>query len=199
MKQQLLSLGLSLGLTLLCGSETLAVPPAPVKGNSDVAWSQVVNDPFDGQVVYDKHFRDGFEFITSWSKGGIRATYSRFWRELVGYKTVWRSRNYYDHRRKKHRRETYSDQEPVYQTHRQDYSLESILIAVNGKVYTYTGGSVTPELATALATAPVDQNVRVRIVLPDESTEDMEIGKGTVAAWRIIFAASSKTATRSPE
>lgn len=193
MKRQLVSLGISLGLTLLCGSATLAVPPASVKGNSDVAWSKVVNDPFDGQIVYDKHFKDGFEFVTSWSKGGIRATYTRIWREIVGYRTVWKSRSYYDHHRKKHRRETYPEEEAIYQTYRQDYSPESVLIAVDGKVYTYTKGRVAAELAAALATAPADQNVPVRIVLPDGNTENMEIGKGTVAAWKTIFANSSKT------
>ncbi|HIK17908.1 MAG TPA: hypothetical protein IGS53_21830 [Leptolyngbyaceae cyanobacterium M33_DOE_097] len=193
MNKYLLALGISFGLSFANTIPAIAVEPAPVRGNARVEWSRVVNNPFDGQVVYDKHFKNGeFDFITSWSPTEIRATFTRYWQEVVGYRTEWRDRTYYD-RKGRQRTKSYPEQVPIYKQHRKDFAIASMLIAIEGNVYEYTGGVVSPELANALANAPTEQNIPVRIVFIDGATEDMEIGKGTVSAWRRLFGAENKT------
>jgi hypothetical protein len=178
----------------------VAVQSAPIQEYSDVKWSQVVEDTFDGTVVYDRHYTNDFTFVSSWSKQGIRATYIQKNTVLTGYRTTWQSRwvsdgncrdNY--HKRRRDRKckprqhlESYPTQEPVYQTFRTDRIPRSILFAIAGKIYTYESGSVASELASALSAAP-DENMRIRLEWQDGRTTDLEIGKGTVRAWRTIF------------
>ncbi len=187
MKKQLFGLGLSVGLALSLGSFAEAVQPAPVEGNANVQWSKVISDPFDGIVVYDKNFSPsdrGFVFVTSWSKGGIRATYTWYESDLIGYKTVWRSR--WIQRKGKKFEERYSEQEPIYRYTRFDDTPKAIMFAVNGQLYTYEDGAIAPELANALTSAPVG-NMRIRLVWENGKTRDIEIGKGTVEAWKTVF------------
>ncbi len=180
-------MGFTVGLTLGIASPLIAVQPAPIEGNAKVQWSKVVNDPFDGTVVYDKNFDPsdhGFTFVTSWSTGGIRATYTSYDSDVVGYTTVWRSR--WINRKGKRFEERYSEQEPIYQYTRFDDTPKAILFAVNGQRYTYEDGPVTAELAIALASAPPG-NMRIRLMWENGKTKDIEIGKGTVDAWKTIF------------
>ncbi|PSB25654.1 hypothetical protein [Stenomitos frigidus] len=187
MKQQFFGLGLSAGLALSLCSTAGAVQPAPVEGNANVQWSKVISDPFDGTVVYDKNFSPsdhGYVFVTSWSKGGIRATYTWYESAIDGYRTVWRSR--WVHRKGKKVEEQYPEQEPVYRYTRFDDTPKAIMFAVNGQLYTYEDGAIAPELVTALANAPAG-NMRIRLVWNNGKTKDIEIGKGTVEAWKTVF------------
>ena len=187
MKKRLFGLGLSVGLALSLGSSAGAVQPAPIEGNADVQWSKVVSDPFDGTVVYDKNFNPsdhGYVFVTSWSKGGIRATYTWYESAIDGYRTVWRSR--WVHRKGKKVEEQYPEQEPIYRYTRFDDTPKAILVAVNSQVYTYEDGAVSSELAAALMSAPPG-NMRIRLVWEKGKTKDIEIGKGTVEAWKTVF------------
>ncbi|MCY7277723.1 MAG: hypothetical protein LH702_29290 [Phormidesmis sp. CAN_BIN44] len=61
------------------------------------------------------------------------------------------------------------------------------MFAIAGKIYTYESGSVSPELALALSNAPTTKNMRIRLEWQDGKTTDVEIGKGSVGAWRTIF------------
>lgn len=189
MQNRFFPLALGLTLSLWAGSKGLAIEPTSVDQGSDVAWSQVVNNPFDGKLVYDKNFGNGFAFVSSWSWQGIRGTYTRYWSEVVGYQTVWRTRSIYDGYYRRRRTVYYQDQEPIYRNYSDPKSPQSILIALKDQVYTYDGGPVTPELATALASAPPG-NVKIRLVWADGRTLDMEIGAGTVEAWKTIFQVS---------
>ncbi len=197
MKKQLLGVGftgicLSAGLVMSLTTTAMAVQPAPIEGDADVQWSKVINDPFDGTVVYDKNFSPsdhGFVFVTSWSKGAIRATYTWYDSDIVGYKTVWRSRWIKKHG--KQVEERYAEQEPIYHYTRFDDTPKAIMFAVNGQIYTYSEGSVPPELATALASAPPG-NMRIRLVWDSGKTQDIEIGKGTVNAWKTVFRVSQQ-------
>lgn len=187
MKKQLLALGVCIGFALSWGSLARAVQPAPIEGNANVQWSKVISDPFDGIVVYDKNFSPsdhGFVFVTSWSKGAIRATYTWYESDIIGYKTIWRSR--WIQRKGKRIEERYSEQEPIYRYTRFDDTPKTILFAVNGQRYTYEEGAIAPELATALASAP-SGNMRIRLVWENGKTKDIEIGKGTVEAWKTVF------------
>lgn len=198
MNRLLLSLGFSL-VSSFVTSTAFAVESAPITENSKVAWSQVVQDPFDGIVVYDKHFTYELSFVSSWSKQGIRTTYTQKRSILTGYRTTWVTEwvsDYYDCKHKKEREkddckhkqrlEHYPTQVPVYETFYTDLIPRRILFAIAGKIYTYESGSVSPELALALSTAPTE-NMRIRLEWQDGKTTDAEIGKGTVKAWRTIF------------
>jgi len=184
---------LTTGLTLCGGSAVDAIAPV-TSPNFDVEWSKVVKDPFDGAVVYDKHFDPGgsFEFVSRWSPQEIQATYRRFYTEIVGYRTVWQSRSvkYYG----KYRTLSYPERYPVYRRFSQEKIPTAIKFAINGQVLTYEQGSVSPELAAALASAP-NQNMTIRLVWENGGATDMTIGRGTVAAWKTLFGSSSIPAT----
>jgi hypothetical protein len=185
-KQELLSLALSLGLSILFNpiSPAGAVQPAPIAANDNVEWSRVVENPFDGRIVYDRHYRSNFVFVSSWAKSGIRATYTQVRTELVGYRTYDWSRPVFRGYRKF--LEPYYATEPVYQRYFLGSTPDAIKFALNGQIYTYESGPISPELATALASAP-SQNLTIRLVWNDGMTKDVEIGRGTVDAWKEIF------------
>jgi hypothetical protein len=107
MKHLLAHLGLSFAFVLSTPSVIVAIQSAPVQEDSNVKWSQVVEDAFDGMVVYDKHFTNAFTFVSSWSKQGIRATYTQKDTVLLGYRTTWESQwvsdGQCDHHKKRHR------------------------------------------------------------------------------------------------
>ena len=194
--QKLLSLGLGLGVALSTMSTALAVQPAPVQRDSKVAWSRIINDPFDGMVVYDKNFdpkEHGFTFVSSWSKDGIRATYTEFEAILQGYRTVWKTRRI-ERKKGKVEYEHYPEQEPIYRYNRIDRTPKAMLFAVGGKVYRYESGPVGPELAAALTSAPAE-NMRIRLIWDTDETMDTVIGKDTVAAWKTIFKLDSISQT----
>lgn len=181
-------LGLSLVLTASFWSPVLAVQPVSQPGY-DFEWSGVTEDPFEGMIVFDRHFDDwdGFEFVTSWSRQAIRATYTWTTQKLVGYRTVWKTRQVY--RDGRYQSETYSEQEPIYNTHTYERHPQAIMFSLNGVIYTYTEGQVPLDLAAALASAPEGKQL-IRLVWEDGTTTDMPIGRKTVAAWKIIFAST---------
>lgn len=185
MKNAFLNLGLGLSLLLSNAVASLAVSPAPIASDARVRWSTVLEDPFEGTIVYDKHYSDKFALVTSWARSGIRATYSEFDEEITGYTTVWETRRFKD-KNGKERKVEVPVQQPVYKKVRSDRTPQAILLLINGKVHTYEKGPVSAALARALANAP-DANLPIRLVWEDAGTMDMVIGKGTVAAWKTIF------------
>jgi hypothetical protein len=189
MLKPLLTFGCTFGCTLsilLSTAAVYAVPPVSLSRNTKVEWSQVIDDRFDGKLVYDKNYSPSgsFEFISRWSMQGIQATYTEYWSEVVGYRTVWRTKTVKENG--KTREVRYRDQEPISERRRRDRAPKLIKFALNDQIYMYEGGAVAPELAAALATAPPG-NITIRLVWNDDSTADMEIGKGTVEAWRSVF------------
>lgn len=182
MKKQWL-LGLPISVLLSMASPAYAVDPAPIGANDRVAWSQVVENPYDGKIVYDRNYSNDFVLVTSWSKNGIRATYSQLRTELAGYQTRY---NLFDRWYGRRWSRDFFDDVPVYVRYQTDSVPASIKLAINGQTYTYTEGAVSPELAAALASAP-SQNLLIRLVWADGRTRDVEIGRGTVEAWRTIF------------
>lgn len=162
------------------------VQPSPVNQDSSVSWSKVTDDPFEGKIVYDKDF-DGFgsaAIVSSWSKQGIRLSY--FWQEkkVDYYRQVQKTRTV--KRNNRNEEETYWESEPVYKTVSHSKNPESIMLSINGQVYTYEGGVISEELASVLANAPA-KNVKIRISWSDGSTTDSTIGSGTVKAWKQIY------------
>jgi hypothetical protein len=197
MKQHLWRIGLGLGLAISTTSPAIAVDPAPVTQASKVAWSQVVSDRFDGNLVYDKNFDGGgkFVFVSSWSPQGIRATYTEYRSEVVDYKTVLRSKWVTENG--KRREVQYRDREPIYRKYQTERSPKAIKFAINNQIYTYEQGTVPAELAAALASAPLE-NMTIRLVWENGATTDTEIGKGTVAAWKTVFKPSAQLGTNQP-
>lgn len=161
-----------------------AVPPVSIDQYADVPWSVLQNNPFDGKLVYDKHFDDHFAFVTMWSPSGIKATYTSYWREQVDWRYVWKSR--YIWKDGKRIEERYREREAVYERRSSQRIPKALLFAINGQVYRYESGAVPPDLARALATAPAG-NMLIRVVWDNDQTWDAPIGEGTVATWRTVF------------
>jgi|GEM_PF-359104 len=196
------SLAVAASLGLLCAApifttpSAFAVAPVSINQDTDVPWSSAIENPFDGKLVYDKHFTDNFAFVTSWSRQGIKATYTEYWSEVVGYRQVWKSRRvrYHNNRREQYRNydryidERYPYQEPIYDRRWRSKSPKSLMFAINGEIYTYTNGEVDRQLAEALANAPTG-TMTVRAVWDNDSTSDFPIGGGTVEAWKNVFQA----------
>ena len=189
MNKRFLSLMMTVGLTLSLETTAAAVTPLDLSRLSNIEWSTVMTDPFDGRVVYDRNFDPGgdFEFVSRWSPQGIQATYRTVQSELVGYRTFWSARSIWQQGRRRYL--SFPEQEPIYRRYAEERTPAAIKFAVNGTVLTYEQGSVSPELAIALATAPPG-NMTIRLVWTDGSFTDMAIGRGTVAAWKTIFAPS---------
>jgi len=175
----------SFGVAIHLISPALAVPPATVDQTARINWSQPLEDPFEGPIVYDKDFGDGYATVTSWSWRGIRATYTRYWREIVGYRTVWKTRQVRDSEGNQ-RTVRYSTEEPIYEQFFQHFNPTEIQIALNNQVYRYTEGPVPPELAAALATAPAEA-LTIRLVYADGKIQPLKIGRRTVESWKTIF------------
>ncbi|MDB9314144.1 hypothetical protein PN462_13615 [Spirulina sp. CS-785/01] len=163
----------------------MAVPPASITRDSDVRWSEVVDDPFDGLIVYDRNFASNRAYVSSWSAQEIRMTY--YWSEqhVVGTRTVWRDRRVY--RDGEWVDVPYPEEEPIYRTETYQKTPKAILFALDEQVYRYEEGPISPDLARALVNAP-SSNITIRLLWPDGSTDDVEIGRGTVEAWRTVFA-----------
>ncbi len=176
MKPQFVGLGLS--AIVMTASPALAVQPASVSANDNIAWSKVVENPFDGRVVYDRNYQDDYVLVSSWAKSGIRATFTQSRSVLLGYKQ--------HHRHFWGEFGIFPNEEPVYQQSLIDSVPDSISLAINGKLYTYQNGSVSPDLAAALSGAPAEK-IKIRLVWKDGRTKDTEIGKGTVQAWKTVF------------
>ncbi len=176
------------GLTFGINSVVHAVAPVVTNLTTNVEWSTIVNDPFDGPVVFDRNFDPGgrFEVISRWSPQGIQATYRSFFTQVVGYQTFWgapklRSRGGY------YRAFAFPEAEPIYRRFGVEKTPVAIKFAINGQVYTYEQGAVASDLAAALATAP-DQNMTIRLMWADGGATDVAIGRGTVATWKTLFA-----------
>lgn len=186
-KWQLLGLGLSLAVST--AAPALAVAPASVDAGDNVAWSKVVENPFDGKVVYDRNYKSGFVFVSSWSKNGIGVTYNRIGSRFIGYDTGFGYSGFGFGRYRKGfglGLGLFSDVEPVYNYYLTESVPNSLSLAISGKIYTYTDGPVSPELAAALANAP-SGNIAIRLIWDDGRTKDTEIGKDTVKAWKTVF------------
>ncbi|MEI6329169.1 MAG: hypothetical protein WCP16_08050 [Pseudanabaena sp. ELA645] len=194
--QKLSALATSVGFLCVITPSAFAVSPVSINQDANVPWSSAIENPFDGKLVYDKHFEDSFAFVTSWSKQGIKATYTEYWSEVVGYRQVWKTRRvrYHNNHRGQYRNydhyidERYPIQEPIYDRRSRSKSPKSLMFAINGEIYTYTSGEVDRQLAEALANAPTG-TMTVRVVWDNDSTSDFPIGGGTVEAWKSVFQA----------
>jgi hypothetical protein len=197
-QQKSCALAISLGMILISPisliSSALALSPVSINQDTDVPWSSAIENPFDGKLVYDKHFNDNYAFVTSWSKQGIKATYTEYWSEVVGYRQVWKNRRvrYHDNNHRQYRdryiEERYPYQEPIYDKRSRSKSPKALMFAINGQIYTYTSGEVDRQLAEILTNAPTGI-MTVRAVWADDSTSDFPIGGGTVEAWKNVFKA----------
>ena len=184
--------GLGLGFTISMTAPALAVAPASVDANDHVEWSKVVENPFDGKIVYDRNYSSGFVFVSSWAKSGIGMTYNRIGAKLIGYDAGFGHGGFGSFGFGHYRRGfgvglgLGYDADPVYRYYITESVPDSISLAIAGKVYTYSSGPVSPDLAAALASAPPEK-IKIRLVWKDGNTKDTEIGKDTVKAWKTIF------------
>ncbi len=169
------------GMLLSSMHITQAVEPTTINESSGVKWSSPVSDEFDGLVVYDKHSVGDNTIVSSWSKKAIQLTVSKEFSKVTGSRRV---------RSCKTSKDTNNctwDEEPTYTKYTQNYRVSNFTISINSRLYKYERGSVPRQFAQALANAPIDKNVRIRILTDNGFTVDSEIGAGTVKAWRQIF------------
>jgi hypothetical protein len=179
------------------GAPSWAVLPSGVQEGDRVPWSQVVADPFDGKIVYDKDFHHSFAIVSTWSAQEIRATLVERNAIVVGTRQVQRQRNVcvydaYHRSRNRHgkneecvwRTEYYYETEPI--TQDRLTSPTQLMFSIYGQVYTYSQGPVPDNLAQALAYAPTG-DMYIRAVFENGTYRTMRIGPNTVAAWREVF------------
>jgi hypothetical protein len=171
----------TVAFSLLYGVRAVAVEPTAIDYNSNVSWSNPVANEFDGAVVHDRHTVDDYRIVSSWSKRSIRFTLSKTFSKIEGYKAVETCKNGENNERR-----CEFKNEPVQKSYIQKYRVSYFLISINNKIYKYAQGAVSPRLAKALANAPKDKNVKIRIAIIDSEIES-EIGSGTVQSWRKIF------------
>ncbi|MCW6036650.1 hypothetical protein K4A83_10295 [Spirulina subsalsa FACHB-351] len=186
-------------------SPAWAVDPAPITYNTRTDWSTPLYNEFDGFHVNDRHDRIGGlngHFVSQWSRSGIRLTVRNFW--VTGESLVPRTRyrrRYFYNRRTGHRYSRYipyTDYQRVQHWSHRDISPDVIHFRINGEAYEYSGGEVPPDLAAALANAPRgNMTIRLEFQDPDSgrrrASYDVEIGAGTVAAWRQVFGEERET------
>jgi hypothetical protein len=164
-----------------------AVEPATIDEKSRVNWSSPINDEFDGLIVYDKHSVDDNIIVSSWSKQAIQLTVSKELSKITGYRRVRSPKTNKDTKTSRDTDHCTCEEEPIYTKYNQNYWVSNFTVSINNQLYKYYQGAVSPELAQALANAPIDKNVRIRILTADGFTVNSEIGAGTVRAWRQIF------------
>lgn len=188
MRNVISSLGLCLGLLVGSTAPVWAVLPVTVNPSSRMEWSKVMQDPFDGPIVYDRNYdtRGSFAFVSSWSKQGIRATYTDCRTDVIGYAPVWRKPWGFGLGFGRRWGSWFPYEEPIYRRLCEQQSPQTIRFSINSQQYTYDNGVVSPELAAALRSAPL-QNLTIRLVWENGATTDVAIGKDTVAAWKTIF------------
>jgi hypothetical protein len=175
----------SILLHICIATKSLAVEPTAIEVRHNERncppLSKVIDDPFDGKIVYDIDtigYSDITQFISSWSRKEIRVTYYDFQGHVVGYRPALK---YYQYERP-----------PRYawvnESIRKDLvvSPKELQFSIGGKIHTYTNGKVPEELAKALANAP-SGDMFLRAVWSNNTYSTMRIGPQTVAAWKEIF------------
>jgi hypothetical protein len=157
----------------------LALEPSTIQERDNVRWSQVVQDPFDGQTVYDKDFNPYSVLVSTWSPKAIRVTFIQRNDIIVGYHQVPKYSTYADGSLKV----DYVN-EPI--TKDRVEIPKELRFVIHEKPYIYTDGEVSPELAQALINAPSGDMV-IRAIWQNGTNYNMRIGSGTVAAWKTVF------------
>jgi hypothetical protein len=174
-------LPIAFGILLSNTYITQAVEPVTIDMSSGVKWSSPVNDEFDGYIVYDNHRVGKDTIVSSWSKKAIKLTVSKEFSKVTG------SRQERSCKKGKDTSDCTWQEVPTYTEYTKNYQVSSFTISINNRLYKYDRGAVPLQLAQALANAPIDKNVRIRILTADGFTVNSEIGAGTVKAWRQIF------------
>lgn len=182
MKTSLFLTVISTILLLLSTPKSLWALQPTLIGRYDVMWSKVINDPFDGPIVYDIDSDNGSRgtlsidtVISSWSKKEIRVScsgYGKFTTTRRVLKQVIVNGQ---------QQSSYVDEKVT-----DSVIAPSILkFFIGGKIYTYSDGEVSKELSQALATAP-PSDMFIRAAWSNTYIT-MRIGPQTVAAWKEIF------------
>jgi hypothetical protein len=194
----------SLGILVILGSTgvcAIAVDDLPVVesavlgANSSIPWSKPVKvkDPFEGTfiAVFDRnYFYDKIsdasvriEILSLWSRKSIRVLLTA--RDLDCLNGHAPSRKL-----------------PglVCSEISGSRKLTALYLKLGEKVLRLSGEnnlfSVSDELATVLQQIP-DENVKIRLVTENGELVDSEIGKGTVSAWKTVYATATASISKS--
>jgi hypothetical protein len=204
-KQRFASLGIlvilgSTGVCAIAADDLPVVQSAALGANSNIPWSKLVkvNDPFEGNfiAVFDRNY-----FYDKISDANVRIEVLSLWsRQFIRVLLTARDRdclNGHAHSRKL--------SGLVCSEISSSRKLTALYLKLGEKVLHLSGEnnlfSVSDELATILQQIP-DENVKIRLVTENGELIDSEIGKGTVNAWKAVYATStssiSKGASSSP-
>ena len=198
---------LSIALLIVLGhSYSAKAVEAFVKPSGKVEWSKVVNSAA-GPIVYDQTPNKNREVLSSWSKSGIHMTsyvenittgYTTQEHTVeVPYQVSINNSNNSSSMETRYRTERTTEQVPQSRRDVVSDSPESLQFTINGQIFTYRSGPVSPELASALGNAS-DDNLKLHIVFANASTIDSGVNKNTIQAWKQIFNDSPPTAPTAP-
>lgn len=193
---------ISLGMLGILAVSTMSVKAADLRSvesaalgtSRSVPWSEPVqvNDPFEGSFigVFDRNY-----FYDRFLNTSARIEVQSLWKpQSVRFLLVTRDRDCLSH--------------PFHYGFSSDLGCSEfnnarhiieLFIKINDQVFQVAGQNntfpVSKELAQALQAAP-EGNVSIRLVTESGETIDSEIGRGTVEAWRTVYAPTSDVSNR---
>jgi hypothetical protein len=186
---------------LLANNAAQAIEKATVEYDSKINWSSPIYDKSDGSIVHDRHSVNGYDIVSSWSKKGIRLNVTKKITELSQSQPVTQVPLCIDHNSDPKKNTcpgfpftngsnayTYSRNYQISEnTYSKNYPISHFIISINNRSYRYDQGSVSPQLAQALATAATNKNVQIKLFIVGEPEINSEIGTSTVKSWQQIF------------
>jgi hypothetical protein len=184
---------------LLISNTAQAIEKATINYDSAINWSSPIYNKFDGPIVHDRHSADGYEIVSSWSKKGIKLNVTKkITRQSVSQSITLATSpplcvdNNPDP--KKNSCPGFQQSPGIVRSYGvsdtsylKSYPISHFIVFINNRPYRYDQGSVSPQLAQALANAPTKGSVRIKLFVSGESTVDSEVGVNTVKSWRQVF------------
>jgi hypothetical protein len=182
---------------LLASNAAQVIEKTAIEYNSRINWSSPLYNKSDGFVVYDRHSVNGFDIVSRWSKKGIKLNVTKKIIQQSSYPPETREPLCVDRNpdRSKNTCPDFSFLHPSNDSSNvitdtsyfKNYPVSYLIISINNRSYRYEKGSVSPQLAQALANTPTDKNVRIKLFVAGEPALDSEVGTSTVKTWRQIF------------
>lgn len=184
---------------LLANNVAQAIEKTAINYDSAINWSSPIYNKFDGSVVHDRHSADGYEIVSSWSRKGIKLNVTKkITQQSVSqsFTPVTSAPLCLDNNPDPKKNICTSSQSNAgisrnYQvsdtSYSKNYPISHFIVFINNRSYRYDQGSVSPQLAQALASAPTNKNIRIKLFVSGQSTVDSEIGANTVKSWRQVF------------
>ena len=176
---------LATSATVVRADTDLAIVDSAALGtNRNLPWSEPVQieDPFEGNFVgvFDRHSFSN-QFLNTNARIEVQSLWSQ---EFIRVLSVVRDRDCLS-------QSVGVVPDPSCTEFNNSRNIIELFIKIDDEVFQIAGQSstfsVNDELAEALQNAP-DTNIDIRLVTESGETIDSEIGKGTVEAWKTVYA-----------